>query len=353
MREERESPPADVLARGCARPFKTPSGVWVRCGSRVKSRCASCAELYRQDWAAIARSGIFDGPAEHYRFYLLTLTAPSFGRVHRVPRAGDGLRCGCGCVHSVADAAFRGVPLDFDAYDYDGQVAWNRDAGVLWTNTVRRLRGRWGTLEFFVVREWQDRGVLHVHVIVRIARYESPTADALRDAARSAVAFSKIDGSIVQWGDQAQCDAFRADGSGAKTIWYLSKALNYVLKDVGADSGEVPVDVWRHQVALGAAARRMRCSRNCEPSNCESLVHRRYGSRSHVVSQSRRTRTRPGWSFTGLNRTVQRRIRRAFVLARESARDAAPASAVNAVGVVESVARDKRLALLVAAPGGP
>lgn len=75
-----------VIARGCLRPYLTKTGVWVRCGSRVTSVCASCAELYRGDWAAIARSGVFDGPVQDFRFYLLTLTAPSFGSVHRVPR---------------------------------------------------------------------------------------------------------------------------------------------------------------------------------------------------------------------------------------------------------------------------
>jgi hypothetical protein len=293
---------ADVLARGCSSPIKTSTGVWVRCGSRIKSRCESCAELYRRDWAAIARSGVFDGPVEQYRFYLLTLTAPSFGRVHRVPRSGAPTRCGCGALHSVDGAGLRGVPLDAGSYDYAGQVAWNRDAGVLWDRTRRRLRDRWESVEYFIVREWQDRGVLHVHAIVRIARGEAPAAMVLRDAARTAVALSKVDGSVVEWGTQAQCDAFRADG--------LSKALNYVLKDVATDADEVPVAVWRHQVALGDAARRMRCGADCVPQECSSLVHKRYGSRAQVVSASRRTKNRTGWSFTGLTRTVQRRLRR-------------------------------------------
>ncbi|WP_314431232.1 replication initiator [Microbacterium lacticum] len=128
------SPERDaVVARGCSSPIKTASGVWMRCGARIKSRCASCAELYRNDWVAIARSGVFDGPVEHFRFYLLTLTAPTFGRVHRVPRDGGKppARCGCGAFHTVRDAGLRGVPLDPASYDYAGQVAWNRDSGVL------------------------------------------------------------------------------------------------------------------------------------------------------------------------------------------------------------------------------
>lgn len=320
---------AAVLARGCSSPIRTASGVWVRCGSRIKSKCGSCAELYRGDWARIARSGVFDGPAEDFRFYLLTLTAPSFGGVHRVPRDGaTGARCRCGVTHTASDARLRGVPLDAGSYDYAGQVAWNRDAGVLWDRTRRRMRDRWDSLEYFIVREWQDRGVLHVHAIVRIARFEAPPPAQLLDAARTATAVSRVDGSIVEWGTQAKCDAFRADGDGAKTIWYLSKALNYVLKDVASDSGEVPVEVWRHQVALGDAARRMRCRTDCEPQNCSSLAHQRYGSRSQVVSASRRTRNRTGWSFSGLTRTVQRRLRREWweSRVRDEAGGARPAS---------------------------
>ena len=150
----------------CVRPIKTTTGIWVRCGYRLKSRCEPCAELYRLDWAAIARSGVFDGDVENHRFYMLTLTAPSFGGVHRVPRSGSSTapRCRCGVVHSVADAGLRGVPLDFDSYDFAGQVAWNRDAGLLWDRTRRRLRDSWDSLEYFVVREWQDRGVLPMGV---------------------------------------------------------------------------------------------------------------------------------------------------------------------------------------------
>lgn len=315
---------AAVIARGCVRPIKTSTGIWVRCGSRVKSRCESCAELYRGDWAAIARSGVFDGPVERYRFYLLTLTAPSFGSVHRVPRSAETTapRCGCGLTHAATDAGFRGVPLDASTYDYAGQVAWNRDAGLLWDRTRRRLRDRWDSVEFFIVREWQDRGVLHVHALVRVSRTEAPLADDLREAARTAVATSKVDGTVVEWGSQAKCDAFRADGDGAKTIWYLSKALNYVMKDVVHQGEAVHPRVWAHLAALERAARSMRCSPECRPDECGSRVHERYGARSQVVSASRRTRHRTGWSFTGLTRTVQRRLRREWVEARAATPDA-------------------------------
>ncbi len=301
-----------VLSRRCSRPFEVQPGLFLRCRSRVKSKCPSCSELYRGDWAAIARSGVFDGPVENFQFYLLTLTAPSFGRVHTVPRSADARAraCGCGATHTENDGGLRGVPLDSASYDYAGQVAWNRDSGILWDRTRRRLRDRWDSVEFFIVREWQERGVLHVHALLRISRTESPSSGALGEAARTASAASKIDGSIIGWGEQSKCDAFRADGDGAKTIWYLSKALNYVMKDTARAQLGGRNHSWAHLAQLEAAARAMRCSVACLSSSCTSAVHGSYGARSHVVSASRRTRNRTGWSFIGLTRTVQRRVRK-------------------------------------------
>jgi hypothetical protein len=324
--EERlDSEAKALLSRTCSRPIRLSSGVFVRCGSRIKSRCPSCAELYRGDWARIARSGIFDGPVADFRFYLLTLTAPSFGQVHRVPRSVEVVhRCGCGDLHTAADASLRGVPLNAATYDYLGQVAWNRDSGVLWDRTRKRLRDRWDSLEYFLVREWQDRGVLHLHLLVRIARVEAPTATQLRDDARTASAFSRIDGSHIEWGAQADCKPFRADGDGARTVWYLSKALNYVMKDTALQGLDRTSHSWEHLARLEAAARAIRCSPGCD-WECVSLVHRRYGSRSQVVSASRRTKNRTGWSFTGLTRTVQRRLRKEWFDSQGGA--AEPASA--------------------------
>jgi hypothetical protein len=85
---------------------------------------------------------------------------------------------------------------------------------------------------------------------------------------------------------------------------------------------------WVHLTALGHAARAIRCSRECVPSECASRVHDRYGSRSHVVSASCQTRHPSGWSFTGLTRKVQRSLRAAWASARaQDAPAAEPAPA--------------------------
>ena len=119
---------------------RSPRRAGTRSAAAPVSRAPARHELYRGDWTAIARSDVFDGPVESFRFYLLTLTVPSFGQLHRVPRSETSTvpRCACGAVHTLADAGLRGVPLDPSSYDYDGQVAWNRDSGLLWDRTRRR-----------------------------------------------------------------------------------------------------------------------------------------------------------------------------------------------------------------------
>lgn len=343
---------SEASASTCSNPYTLVTGVSVRCGSRSRFKCESCAELYRGDWAAIARSGVFDGPIERYRFYLLTLTAPSFGRVHRVPRgvADTARTCGCGDSHTAEDGDLRGVPLDPSSYDYEGQVAWNRDTGVLWDRTRKRMRDRWPSIEYFVVREWQDRGVLHVHAILRVARAESPPAEVLRQAARTAVGISKVDGSLVSWGEQARCDPFRADGDGARTIWYLSKALNYVMKDTVREAPERRGKAWKHTASLEQAAWRMRCSRDCDPHSCGKRVHRQYGSRSHVVSASRRTPRRTGWSFTGLTRQLQRTLRKRWFDEHIGGGDGPPAPDQHHVDRLAEVIRRQSIARVEAIP---
>jgi hypothetical protein len=126
-----------------------------------------------------------------------TLTAPSFGPVH-VHREIDGrlLRCrprrrggicphgnrlSCGKRHTWDDSQL-GEPLCPDCYDYTGAVLFNACAPELWrqfTITLRRTLGRQAGLtnkalaaqvrvSFAKVAEYQRRGVVHFHAIIRL-----------------------------------------------------------------------------------------------------------------------------------------------------------------------------------------
>ena len=88
-----------------------------------------------------------------------------------------------------------------------------------------------------MVREWQARGAIHLHAIVRIVRSEAPGPARLEVAARTASGFSLVDGALVLWGDVSDCRAFRADGDGAKTIWYLSKGTELCAEGCGEVNG--------------------------------------------------------------------------------------------------------------------
>ncbi len=321
-----------TLARHCSHPVQVPSvGCWVRCGSRDASYCPSCAALVAGDWAAIARSGCLpsdDVPAEvlaGYRVFFVTLTAPSFGHVHRVPKGEDSprVKCGCGRWHP-AGSPWAGVPLDPANYNYTGAVAWNNGVGALWHSSAVRLRQVVPDVEWFGVKELQKRGALHLHCIVRVPAWANvdsldPTTGRtvrgglLLDTLRSCTA----DDSRMRWGTQGDVQpvgngALTSDDA-ARTIWYITKTLNYMEKDwatVPDASGRPLPEAEEHCDRLALAAAGMRCA-NCARvgwSHCRSGAHKHWGNASSLVLASR------GWSLTGLTRTQCAITRRNYAL---------------------------------------
>lgn len=182
-----------------------PLGVtYVRCGNRRASVCASCSRLYAADMFHLIRSGVSGGKtvptavAEHPLVFA-TLTAPSFGMVH-TQRANGG-QCHPGrqqlCRHGRARACFAvhddgdndirggaliGQPLCQDCYDYASQVVWQWWAPDLWrrfTIALRRLVAKTlgvcatrlpdvATVQYAKVAEYQLRGAIHFHALVRL-----------------------------------------------------------------------------------------------------------------------------------------------------------------------------------------
>lgn len=105
------------------------------------------------------------------------------------------------------------------------------------------------------------------------------------------------------------------------------------MKDTAKAAPAGDIRAWRHLAELAGAARRMRFSPGCEPQNCLSAVHDRYGSKSHVVSASLRTKHRTGWSFTGLTRTLQWHLRAAWYAVQNPVADSSEPFAVAAMTV--------------------
>ncbi|MFG2149220.1 replication initiator [Streptomyces sp. NPDC048696] len=249
----------------------------VRCRNRRASVCPPCSRLHAGDTFHLVRAGLIGGknvpPTVRDRPRLfITLTAPSFGPVHRAeercrPRR-DGGTCehgrplGCGAVHD-ADAPHVGRPLCPDCYDYVAHVLWHAHAGMLWDRFTRDVRRRLATsaglarshfsdharLSFARVAEYQKRAAVHVHAVVRLDGPAGPvdepppwgTADRLADAVRTAARrgvvrtpYSPAIGELaLRWGVQVDIRPLRADDGGPDDDAVAAYVAKYVTKGAG------------------------------------------------------------------------------------------------------------------------
>ncbi|REE63416.1 hypothetical protein BX257_6061 [Streptomyces sp. 3212.3] len=199
----------------------------IACGNRRASRCPACAFTYAGDTYHLIRAGLAgddrrDIPAtvrDHPRVFA-TLTAPSFGSVHNRPDRGV---CRCGTRHLVDDPAL-GTALDPATYDYTGAVLFNNHAGQLWMRFTTRLRREialragltrrelpdHARLSYGKVAEFQKRGAVHFHAVIRVDGPDGPdtpppawaTVELLTEAIRAAAAHSYTSASVPATGDQ-------------------------------------------------------------------------------------------------------------------------------------------------------
>ncbi|WJY40036.1 replication initiator protein RepSA [Streptomyces sp. P9-2B-2] len=220
------------------------------CGNRRASRCPACAWTYAGDTYHLIRAGLAgdgrrDIPAtvrDHPRVFT-TLTAPSFGAVHNRPDRGA---CRCGTQHRTDDPAL-GTALDPETYDYAAAVLFNNHAGDLWQRFTTRLRRELATragltqrelkesarLSYGKVAEFQKRGALHFHAVIRIDGPDGPgtpppswaSVDLLTDAIHAAAAhsYTSVTASAAgdqpartfRWGTQLDVQPVKAFGDGS------------------------------------------------------------------------------------------------------------------------------------------
>jgi hypothetical protein len=202
------------------------------CGNRRASRCPACSRLYAADTYHLIRAGLSGGKTvpeavrTHPRVFA-TLTAPSFGPVHNRP---DARPCRCGTRHEPTDPLL-GTPLNPATYDYAGAVLFNAHAGALWARFTTYLRREIAArlsmtqkaasevlrVSFAKVAEYQKRGLVHFHAVIRLDGPDGSTqppppcatvgvlADAIRAAAsrvRVTVESDAIGERELAWGEQ-------------------------------------------------------------------------------------------------------------------------------------------------------
>ncbi|MFC8199990.1 replication initiator protein RepSA [Streptomyces sp. NPDC057298] len=212
----------------------------VACGNRRASRCPACAWTYAGDVYHLIRAGItgdprmgISGEIRQHPGVFATLTAPSFGPVHNRPASG---RCRCGSSHADDDSAL-GTALTPSRYDYAGAVLWNNHAGDLWRRFTiylrREVAARAGLTQaalkevcrvsFGKVAEFQKRGAVHFHAVVRLdgpAGPDSPppawaTVALLDDAIRAAAgrvavpvpSAGAFPARVLRWGSEVDVQA--------------------------------------------------------------------------------------------------------------------------------------------------
>ena len=313
-----------------------PDGVLLKgCGTRRETLCPPCASLYRGDAFQLVVSGLRGGkgiPQEvsSHPVVMITLTAPSFGPVHRLGSGGKchptGGRCPhgrllvCAKRHGAEDEVL-GEPLCPDCYDYEGAVLFNACVSELWRRTgiyaLRALGQLAGMsvrqsvkclrLSYVKVVEFQRRGSVHIHALVRADTrgYEQgaaplidgPTlATALRIAAQkvSAPAPGRSE-QRLSWGRELETVVVADENAGrARAAAYAAKystkgsdgsgALDHRLR-VGVpphlpeNVGRLVTTAWE----LGA---------NPEYSNLRlRLWAHTFGYRGHFLTKSRRYST--------------------------------------------------------------
>jgi hypothetical protein len=265
------------------------------------------------------RKGVPEQVAEHPQVFA-SLTAPSFGAVHSRP--DDGRRCRCGQRHDADDPALGGA-IDPATYDYEGAVLWNWHAPALWNRFIielgRVLAGHaglseraWRTLvriAYAKVAEFQARGLVHFHAIIRLDGADdraalpgvAVTPQELCDAIRQAADNARLDGDTgnsdtidIRFGEQLHTRVLAGAQDGrelnpGQVAAYVAKYSCKASHDQ-ITSSDTNLDRWRNRgipdqlVQMAAAA--LRLSERPGLQGLKQWAHM-LGFRGHFVTKSR------------------------------------------------------------------
>jgi replication initiator protein RepSA len=324
----------------------------VRCRNRRASVCPSCSYEYAGDmWqllyagAAGGRKGVPESVRSHPLVFA-TLTAPGFGPVHTTRTGPGSVRCRpvghggpkvcahrrpswCTAVHAEDDPRL-GSPICGDCYDYPAHVAFNWHAPELWrrfTIAVRRALARqlglsataFGQLcrvSFVKVAEFQRRGVVHFHALIRLDGaghdYALPAvpidAAGLVDAIRTAAAHVRLvvdlpggDGLVLRFGTQLDTQTVNGGPAGELTAEhaarYIAKYATKAAEDFGLGDRRITPEALPQLGVTDHAARIVRTAWRLGAADTYTGLRRwvhMLGFRGHFASKSRRYSTTLG-----------------------------------------------------------
>ncbi len=295
---KREHDPATGEVIAAVDSSDQPGGyLLIPCGNRREQVCPPCSKLYKGDTYQVLIAGLRGGHgipedvASHPAVFA-TLTAPSFGPVHRGPRrpggqppqcrprrgrplCEHGMPMSCGQRHEHGDPAI-GQPLCSKCFDYAGAVLFNASVPALRDQTTQETRRQLAAtlglsqqslrrhlrVSFGKVIEYQRRGLVHVHAVIRADRPGGAADPAppwagtrlLRGAVLAAVTTPAItlphpaDPAAVitlAWGSQADVRVVRRDIDGElddhKVAAYVA---TYAVKGT-EQTGGIPVPIRR------------------------------------------------------------------------------------------------------------
>lgn len=336
-----------------------PLGVLYRpCGNRRADICPACSRTYARDTFVMLRAGLAGGKTvpetvADNPLLFVTFTAPSFGRVHGVR---DGKRCrprdsatrcahgrpiSCMTVHWAHNPE-AGAPICDDCYDWNSAVIWQWWAPELWRRTTiamrRAVASKLGvkesrlrdvaSVQFARVAEFQVRGLVHFHALIRLDGHEGPGSPAPLDGRTLARAVEKAAKSVsfvvppidsddkprrLAWGRQLDVRVVRDgrrtdDPSGPLTpeqvAGYLAK---YATKDATGIRDQPRQHLKRLEQTCRALASRARAQDLATPYALLGKWSHMLGFRGHFSSKSRR------YSVTlGRLRRARHRYRRLF-----------------------------------------
>ena len=302
-----------------------PLGVLYRpCGNRRADVCPSCSRTYARDTFAMINAGLVGGKTipdtvADNPLLFSTFTAPTFGLVHSHHK--DGSRCrprardkGTRCKHGkpvscmarhTDDESIVGAPFCPECHDTDSAIVWQWHAPELWRRTTIALRRALAehlgvtetkrkptkahpiplpcladvaSVQFAKVAEYQARGLVHFHALIRLDGPDGPGSPAPIDgnalgqllataAAKVTFDASRIDKDdpvrTLRWGKQLDIrvvrDGYRTDDpdgplTPGQVAGYLAK---YATKDANSISANSAEQTREHVAAFASRCRQI------------------------------------------------------------------------------------------------